>query len=337
MSQTSAFDGDGRTQPDQRAGRLHRVHLEDSRSWAGVFHGSWQELRADSHRIDDSPSSNRRQLGDAASVQAVTAALVGDDRIARSAAVRAETLDPIAPWVTIGAWTARAITWMANGEAGSAHSTLADLFERHPAAAWHAGIAGLFAESAVLAHRESDARRTLGRRPAGVTLDSATQQEVVLAEALLHPTAPGTALEMMLGTSSAHAPFVRARAHLSLGRWLRRNHRSADARRHIQVALDHLLALDAQPWVRMARSELRAGGVRQPPDAGGSLSEQQLRIAALAARGMHNREIADRLYLSPRTVGSHLYRLYPKLGITSRHQLGAALAALASSLKPDAD
>jgi DNA-binding NarL/FixJ family response regulator len=78
----------------------------------------------------------------------------------------------------------------------------------------------------------------------------------------------------------------------------------------------------------MARSELRAGGLRQSAEPGHSLSEQQLRIATLAARGMHNQEIAERLYLSPRTVGSHLYRVYPKLGITSRHQLGAALTAL---------
>jgi DNA-binding CsgD family transcriptional regulator len=45
----------------------------------------------------------------------------------------------------------------------------------------------------------------------------------------------------------------------------------------------------------------------------------------MAATGMTNREIGQQLYLSPRTVGSHLYRLFPKLGVTSRNQLGDAL------------
>jgi len=56
------------------------------------------------------------------------------------------------------------------------------------------------------------------------------------------------------------------------------------------------------------------------------LSPQEMQIANMAAEGLSNREIAQRLYLSPRTVGSHLYRLFPKLGITSRAQLVAALA-----------
>ena len=52
---------------------------------------------------------------------------------------------------------------------------------------------------------------------------------------------------------------------------------------------------------------------------------QELQIARLAAEGLSNREIGTRLYLSHRTVGSHLYRVYPKLGVTSRAQLHTAL------------
>ena len=66
----------------------------------------------------------------------------------------------------------------------------------------------------------------------------------------------------------------------------------------------------------------RAGD--EPSDV---LSAQESEIARLAADGLSNREIAQRLYLSHRTVGSHLYRIFPKLGVTSRAQLGAALAA----------
>jgi len=56
------------------------------------------------------------------------------------------------------------------------------------------------------------------------------------------------------------------------------------------------------------------------------LSPQELHIAQLAAQGLTNREIGDRLFLSHRTVGSHLYRIFPKLGITSRNQLHLVLA-----------
>jgi DNA-binding CsgD family transcriptional regulator len=56
------------------------------------------------------------------------------------------------------------------------------------------------------------------------------------------------------------------------------------------------------------------------------LSPQELQIAGMAAQGLSNREIGQQLFLSPRTVGSHLYRIFPKLDITSRHQLAAMLS-----------
>jgi DNA-binding CsgD family transcriptional regulator len=57
------------------------------------------------------------------------------------------------------------------------------------------------------------------------------------------------------------------------------------------------------------------------PDALAGLTAQQREIVILASRGLTNGEIADRLFLSPRTVASHLYRSYPKLGVAGRHQL----------------
>ena len=60
-------------------------------------------------------------------------------------------------------------------------------------------------------------------------------------------------------------------------------------------------------------------------DALVGLTAQQEQVARLAADGLSNREIGERLYLSPRTVGSHLYRLFPKLGIANRSQLSAVL------------
>ena len=77
-----------------------------------------------------------------------------------------------------------------------------------------------------------------------------------------------------------------------------------------------------------AEKELRASGEtsrQRTPDAWDQLSPQELQIARMAAEGLTNREIGQKLYLSHRTVGSHLYRMFPKLGISSRGQLRVAL------------
>jgi len=84
----------------------------------------------------------------------------------------------------------------------------------------------------------------------------------------------------------------------------------------------------APPWEERAEAELRATGEtarRRDPSTLDELTPQELQIASLAAEGLSNREIGSRLYLSHRTVGSHLYRVFPKLGITSRAQLHTAL------------
>lgn len=74
-------------------------------------------------------------------------------------------------------------------------------------------------------------------------------------------------------------------------------------------------------WADQARGELEAGGVpRQPTESEplSGLSAQELQIARLVAHGLSNAEIGQQLHLSRRTVGSHLYRIFPQLGITSR-------------------
>ena len=87
-------------------------------------------------------------------------------------------------------------------------------------------------------------------------------------------------------------------------------------------------ALVATRWSSRARLELRATGETiggRSPDARDRLTPQELQIAGLAAEGLSNREIGERLFLSHRTIGSHLYRIFPKLGITARAQLRDAL------------
>jgi DNA-binding CsgD family transcriptional regulator len=128
-------------------------------------------------------------------------------------------------------------------------------------------------------------------------------------------------------------PFEHARIELAYGEHLRRARATGDARVHLTRALDGFRVLGARPWAEKAAAELRAAGaaVARPGEAAVALTPQQLEIAQLAAQGLTNKQIGERLFLSHRTVATHLYQLYPKLGITSRAALSDALAALAEA------
>jgi DNA-binding CsgD family transcriptional regulator/tetratricopeptide (TPR) repeat protein len=124
-------------------------------------------------------------------------------------------------------------------------------------------------------------------------------------------------------------PWHRARLELGYGSWLRRQRRVVDSRGPLRSARSAFDALGAHAWALRADRELRATGERgwrSVPNLRERLSPQETQIAGLAAQGLSNREIGERLFLSHRTVSSHLYRIYPKLGVTSRHQLAGALA-----------
>jgi DNA-binding CsgD family transcriptional regulator/tetratricopeptide (TPR) repeat protein len=119
-------------------------------------------------------------------------------------------------------------------------------------------------------------------------------------------------------------PFDQARTRLLYGEWLRREKRKADARIHLGIALQAFGRLGATPWADRAQAELTATGTAgRPPGNGpaGGLTPQELQIVRLAAQGASNKDIAAQLILSPRTVGHHLYKAYPKLGVTSRAEL----------------
>jgi len=131
-----------------------------------------------------------------------------------------------------------------------------------------------------------------------------------------------------LGTDLTRWPWHRARLELAYGSWLRRQCRVTQARSPLRSAQITFDLIGARSWSEQARNQLRAAGERiqtQEFSAQNVLSAHELQIARLAAEGLSNREIGERLYLSPRTVGSHLYRIFPKLEITSRAQLAARL------------
>jgi DNA-binding CsgD family transcriptional regulator len=130
---------------------------------------------------------------------------------------------------------------------------------------------------------------------------------------------------------AARWPWEHARIQLAYGQWLRRT-RDPRARLYLSAALETFDRIGAKAMAQRARNELRATGVAtttSPAAPTATLTVQERQIAELAAIGLTNKQIGERLFLSHRTVGSHLHRLYPKLGITSRAALRVALEAMA--------
>lgn len=121
--------------------------------------------------------------------------------------------------------------------------------------------------------------------------------------------------------------FFRARTLLCFGERLRRDRRRKDARERLRAALEVFDELDARPWAERAAAELVATGEpgQRSPIAIGELTPQEMQIAVLVADGQRNAEISRTLFLSVRTVEFHLSRVYAKLGVRSRTELGARL------------
>jgi DNA-binding CsgD family transcriptional regulator len=120
-----------------------------------------------------------------------------------------------------------------------------------------------------------------------------------------------------------------ARAHLLYGEWLRRQRRRTDAREQLRIACQMLDEIGMEAFAGRARRELRATGAtarRRAITVRVELTAQEAQIARLAADGLSNPEIGTRLFLSPRTVQYHLGKVFTKLDITSRAQLGRALS-----------
>jgi ATP/maltotriose-dependent transcriptional regulator MalT len=167
---------------------------------------------------------------------------------------------------------------------------------------------------------------------AAITPAPVLHADVRLARALLARDEDAEALfDIALQADLATWPLIRARTHLAYGEWLRRRRRSVESRDHLRAARDMCDALGAIPWGERARRELRAAGEtsrRRAPDARDQLTPHELQIVQLAAEGLTNREIGQRLYLSHRTVSSHLHRIFPRLGVVSRSELRTVVSAL---------
>lgn len=149
------------------------------------------------------------------------------------------------------------------------------------------------------------------------------------ARAMVAPDAEAPAVfEDAIAAAGEDWPFELARVRLAYGERLRRLRRTRDARTQLETARDTFDRLGAESWSQRADAELRATGATRGVSATNgtaALTRQELEVAQLAASGLTNREIATRLYVSPRTVSAHLYRIFPKLGITGRAALRDAL------------
>ena len=129
-----------------------------------------------------------------------------------------------------------------------------------------------------------------------------------------------------------------ARAHLLYGEWLRRQGRRMDAREELRTANEQFTSIGMEAFAERARKELLATGERvrkRTVETRDDLTAQERHIAGLARDGLSSREIATRLFLSPRTVEWHLGKVFTKLEIRSRRELSAALASSGSELVPD--
>ena len=265
--------------------------------------------------------------------QAMIAGWRGDQESAAGLATEAETIalpGRMTP-ILCGLQLVRGFTAIGAGEYDVAYTHLSRLFDPadpsfHPVqSTWALGD---LAEAAIRTDRAGQARALLARfAPAGgVTAAPWTEASVLYARPLLDPS--DEAFRAALESSLARWPSYRARVLLEHGTWLRRHRRPVDARGPLRAARDAAHALGLEPWAERARAELRATGEdsqQHTAAAWAVLSPQELQIAQLAAAGHSNREIAERLYLSQRTVASHLYRIYPKLGIKSRAKLHSIL------------
>ncbi|GAA4554412.1 helix-turn-helix transcriptional regulator [Amycolatopsis samaneae] len=303
-----------------------------SAGWAYLDHGRWAQARTAAENATPAGSGMPHLEAAGRSLEAAALALTGDAGEARSVASAGLSLvDPDrSRAVGVRLRWALGMAGVAEGDYEAAYEQFRLMFtaEGDPAhyACSYAGLAELAAAAARTGH-ETEAAEIVARAEKRLAEDRSPRMRALIhrARALLEPEDAESHFEQALADpATAQWPFERAQILLDYAEWLRRRRRITDARPKLLAAAEIFRRLGARPWIDRAQGELRAAGVdAEPatPDALTSLTPQQQHIIRLAAQGLSNREIGERLFLSPRTVGSHLYRSFPKLGVTARSQL----------------
>ena len=310
--------------------------------WAYIDTGRWDEALEAAAEAAGLAEANQMELV-AASADVITAtvlALRADSGAARRHAARAlATADPAeCGLVAARARRALGVAALADGSYLHAFTQLRGLFSEDGTPlhnyASYLGVADL-AAAAVRADRRMEGHDVLERALSQLhgTASARLGQLIARARGILAGPDGAEAHfgKALAGPAGDQWPFERAQLRLDHGEWLRRRRRINDAKPVLTEALGTFRRLGARSWAQRAQAELRACGVAvagapADRDALWELTPQQRQIVRLASDGLTDREIGDRLFLSPRTVSSHLYRSYPKLGVASRHQLRDVIA-----------
>jgi DNA-binding CsgD family transcriptional regulator len=325
-----------------RLGMLPRVLVMGA--WAAAFIGDWDVARTRHEEGMRLAAETGAELWATTglAVEAILEALHGSaDEAERAAAEAIAKAAPLgARFVVALAQQARGLGALAQGRYDDAYEVFRRITEPTDPVSHHVvrfWVIGSLAEAALHSGRVQEARELIGALEAAAGRMPSSIVEVGLSFAyavLADEDEADERFREALASDLTHWPAQRARLLLAYGSWLRRQRRRAESRLPLREARDAFDALGATPWGERAREELRASGEtsrKRTPLVRDQLTPQELQIAQMAAAGLTNREIGRHLFLSHRTVGSHLYRIYPKLGVTSRVGLAAALEASSTS------
>jgi len=304
-------------------------------AWAYVERGRWEQAREACTRITavGRAAGLDHAVACAATVDAAVLAFQGDVSSARARVEEALALiDPLeSRSVAVYARRALAAAAATEGAYENAYDQLRMIFTADGMPVhYHACYPALadLAAAAARCGRSAEAALIIERSAVALADNASPRLRALIGRArglLADPEDAEPHFRAALAVPElAYWPFERAQTLLDLAEWLRRRRRIAEARGPLTEAMETFRRLGARPWIERAQAESRAAGLEvtdTAPDALAELSPQQQQIIRLAAHGLTNREIGERLFISPRTVGSHLYRSFPKLGITARFQL----------------
>jgi DNA-binding CsgD family transcriptional regulator len=307
------------------------------RAWLGLRAGDLAAAEADARDAAELPAPRLNHV--------LAAGLLADALVEQGRWAEAEAA--LAPWQREAEGTSMAVAVLRSARAHlriaqhRPNDALADLL-----AAGEVATRALAPSPGFLPWRSDAAlaRLALGDRE-GASRHAG--EELALARASGAPRALGVALrvagvvargergEALLRAAvatldGAGAPLERARALAALGAHVRRANRRSEARELLLEAVDTARAAGALPLAAQAETDLAATGARSRSGVLGglgALTPSERRVAGLAADGLTNRQIAQALMVTPRTVEGHLTSAFRKLDVSSRGRLAAALAA----------
>lgn len=307
------------------------------RAWVAMDLSHFEVAASDASEAAVLASRTSQPLWEARALAALAlvAAMRGDDDQATRLSTEADkrATQPRGSAALADASVARGHSHLAQGRFTEATRELAAVYsgrDRVGTTSQQLAAVADFAEASQRAGRASEANDALAAlcRALPETI-VANRVEIAYASALLAGSeAAEGQLKAILERGALVPPLLSARCHLALGTLLRRSRRTVESRDHLGCAVTEFTALGAARWAERARQELRATGEhrRQSAESRIELTPQEELVVQLAATGLSNQQIGQRLFLSPRTIGAHLYRAFPKLGVASRGELHTALS-----------